>query len=100
MVRHVILWQLKDEYSEEEKKTIRQGIKEGLEGLVGEIPGLVELHIQTEYLPSSNVDAMLDSIMESPQALADYTVHPAHVAVATGKVRPFVKLRTVIDYEF
>ena len=33
MVRHVILWQLKDEYSEDEKQTIRKGIKEGLESL-------------------------------------------------------------------
>ena len=100
MVRHVILWQLKDEYSEDEKQTIRKGIKEGLEILVGQIPGLLELHVQTEFLTSSNVDAMLDSTMESPDALAAYTVHPAHVAVATGKVRPFVKLRTVMDYEF
>ena len=35
MVKHVILWQLKDEYSEEQKAEIRRGIKEGLEGLVG-----------------------------------------------------------------
>ena len=35
MVKHVILWQLKDEISDEEKKIIKKEIKEGLEGLVG-----------------------------------------------------------------
>ena len=38
MVKHVILWQLKDEYSAEEKAAIKAGIKEGLEGLVGKVP--------------------------------------------------------------
>ena len=33
MVKHVILWTLKDELSIEEKVRIKQGIKEGLESL-------------------------------------------------------------------
>ena len=60
MVKHIILWQLKDEFSEEEKAVIRAGIKEGLEGLAGKIPGLAEIKVQTEMLASSNVDVMLD----------------------------------------
>ena len=42
MVKHVILWTLKDEYSSKDKEEIKAGIKEGLEGLAGKIPGLVE----------------------------------------------------------
>ena len=34
MVKHIILWNLKDEFTEEQKADIRAGIKEGLEGLV------------------------------------------------------------------
>ena len=33
MVKHIILWTLKDEFSDEEKNTIKQGIKEGLESV-------------------------------------------------------------------
>ena len=33
MVKHVILWTLKDSLSDEEKKSVKAGIKEGLEGL-------------------------------------------------------------------
>ena len=38
MVRHVILWKLKEELSEEEKKTISADIKKNLEALVGVVP--------------------------------------------------------------
>lgn len=99
MVKHIILWQLKDEFSEEKKQEIRAGIKKGLEGLMGQIPGLLDIKVQAEFLPSSNVDVMLDSTFESEEALKGYAVHPAHVAVADGAVRPYTKTRACIDYE-
>ncbi len=99
MVKHVILWQLKDEFSEEEKVSIRAGIKEGLEGLAGKIPGLTEIKVQTDMLSSSNVDVMLDSTFVDEAALKGYAVHPAHVEVADIKVRPYTKTRACIDYE-
>lgn len=99
MVKHVILWQLKDEYSEEQKVEIRKGIKEGLEGLVGKVPGVISVHVQAEMLPTSNADVMLDCTVESFEALKAYAVHPEHVAVANGKVRPYTKSRTCIDFE-
>ena len=37
MVKHVILWTLKNEYSKEEKEAIKAEIKAGLEGLAGQI---------------------------------------------------------------
>ena len=99
MVKHVILWQLKDELSEMEKSAIMQEIKAGLEGLAGKIPGLVEVHVNINGLPSSTADLMLDTTFESAEALKGYSVHPAHVAVADGKVRPFTKTRVCLDYE-
>ena len=99
MVRHIILWTLKDEYSPEEKEDIRKGIKEGLEGLKGKIPGLIRIKVNTEGLASSNADLMLDSAFESEDALKGYSVHPEHVAVADSKVRPHVKIRSCMDYE-
>lgn len=99
MVRHVIVWTLKDEYSDEEKAQIRLGIKEGLEGLSGRIPGLSEIHVFTEGLPSSSGDAMLDSLFENEDALKAYSSNPLHVEVATTKVRPFVKVRSSFDFE-
>lgn len=99
MVKHIILWQLKDELTEEEKVNVRAGIKEGLESLAGKIPGLVEIKVQTEYLATSNADVMLDSTFEDEAALKGYAVHPEHVKVADEKVRPYTKSRVCMDYE-
>ena len=99
MVKHVILWNLKDEYNAEEKARIKAEIKESLEALVGKIPGLLEMHINIEGLPSSTADLMLDSTFESAEALKGYSTHPEHVAVADGKVRPFTATRACLDYE-
>ena len=98
MVKHVILWNLKDVYSEEEKSEIKAGIKEGLEGLMGKIPGLLHIRVNIRPLTSSNCDLMLDSSFEDEASLKGYAVHPAHVAVADGKVRPFTKSRVCMDY--
>ena len=70
MVRHVILWKLK-EMPDAEKAAVKAGIKEGLEGLAGKIPGLLDVRDST---------------------------HPAHVAVADGKVRPYTAVRTCLDF--
>lgn len=98
MVRHVILWQLKDELSPAEKQTILQNMKRELEGLVGTVPGLCELTVHIVGLSSSNADAMLESTLTNAESLAEYAVHPAHVAVADGFVRPFVKSRLCLDF--
>ena len=99
MVKHIIIWTLKDEYSNEEKAAIKAEIKAGLEGLKGKIDGLTDIKVYTEGLESSNGDLMLDSLFENEDALKGYSVHPAHVAVADGKVRPFAKIRSCFDFE-
>ncbi len=99
MVKHIILWQLKDEFTAEEKIEIKAGIKEGLESLKGKIPGLVDIRVQTESLASSTAEVMLDSTFEDEAALKGYSVHPEHVKVADGKVRPYTKTRSCLDFE-
>lgn len=98
MVKHIILWQLKEEFSQDEKNVIKAGIKEGLESLKGKIPGLVDIHVQTEYLGSSTAEVMLDSTFESEEALKGYSIHPEHVKVADEKVRPYTRSRSCLDY--
>ena len=99
MVRHIILWTLKDELSAEEKADAKKNIKAGLEGLKGKVPGIIEIKVHTEGLPSSNADLMLDSCFESEDALKGYAVHPEHVSVAENIVRPYSKTRTCLDFE-
>lgn len=99
MVKHIILWQLKEEFSDEQKSIIKENIKQGLEGLFGVVPGLVEIKVNIQPLQSSNADLILDSTFESESALKGYSIHPAHVKVADESVRPNVKTRICMDYE-
>lgn len=99
MVKHIILWTLKDEFSAEEKLKIKAGIKDGLEGLAGKIPGLLDIKVYTNGLESSNADLMLDSSFEDEAALKNYATHPEHVAAADSKVRPFTAIRSCLDFE-
>ncbi len=99
MVKHIILWKLKEDYSGEELNNIKAGIKQGLEDLQGKIPGLLEIKVYTDGLASSNMDVILDSAFESEEALKAYGIHPLHVEVANGKVRPFTEVRSCFDYE-
>ncbi len=99
MVKHVILWTLKEELTSQQKDEVKAGIKEGLEGLKDKVPGIVEIKVNINPLPSSNCDVMLDSTFTDEDALKGYAIHPEHVAVANGKVRPFTASRTCMDYE-
>ena len=99
MVKHIILWQLKDELNEKEAAEVKKGIKCGLESLKDKIPGLVDIQVRIEGLTSSNADVMLDSTFENEASLKGYSIHPEHVAVADNNVRPYTKNRVCMDYE-
>ncbi len=100
MVKHIILWTLNPSLSEEEKQNVKAGIKEGLEGLLGKVPGLTDVKVIIDgRLQSSNADVMLDSTLDSEEALKAYAVHPEHVAVADSKVSPYTVQRSCLDFE-
>ncbi len=98
MVKHIIIWTLK-EMPEDEKAKVKEGIKSGLEGLKGVIPQIKDIRVVIDHLPSSTGDLMLDSTFESAEDLAGYSKHPAHVAVANEKVRPYTANRACLDFE-
>ena len=96
MVKHIIIWNLKEEFNTSE---IKEGIKKGLTGLVGIVPGLLEVRVETEHLESSTGDVMLYSVFENEETLKGYSVHPEHVRVANSFVRPYTCGRACFDYE-
>ena len=96
MVKHIILWKLKEEHNND---MVKQGIKDGLESLKGVIPGLIEIVVERKPLPSSNADVMLYSVFDSQNSLKNYSVHPAHVNVANTFVRPYTAERVCMDFE-
>lgn len=99
MVKHIILWKLRDSIVGAEREQVLLDIKNGLEGLVGIVPGLQNVHVQiANRIDTSNADIMLDCTLEDEQALRAYAIHPAHVEVANTKVRPYTEVRTCLDF--
>lgn len=99
LVRHIILWNLKEEYSDSEKEKIKKNIKSELEGLKGKIPGLLDIKVHISGLSSSTADLMLETPFENAEALKGYAVNSEHVHVADTFVRPFTALRSCLDFE-
>jgi hypothetical protein len=97
MVRHIIVWKLKEEIKE--KSELKQRIKESLEGLVGKIPGLIKMKIMIHPFSSSNGDLSMDSYFDSYESLKQYQTNPLHVEIANHLVRPNVEQRLSFDTE-
>jgi hypothetical protein len=99
MVKHIILWNFKEELTPQQRQENAMKIKQGLEGLKDKIEGIVCIEVITNHLESSNAEIMLDSTFIDEQALKNYQVHAEHVHCATNIVRPVVCNRMCIDYE-
>ena len=97
MVKHQIIWKFKDGI--EKTDQVAQAIKTALEGLVGKIEGLTQMHILTNPFPVSSGDIMMDSTFTDKQALDNYQTHPLHQEIANGLVCPVMAQRLSFDYE-
>ncbi len=98
MIKHIIIWDLKDGLSEGEKAECSAKIKNDLEGLLGVVEGLQDVRVYTDLLPSSNGDITLECLLNDEATLAAYAVHPAHVAVKEY-IGTVVKGRKCADFE-
>jgi hypothetical protein len=94
MVTHMVFWKLKEDDCKEENARC---IKEGLEALVGVVPGLLEMRVGLN-VNGGEYDLALCSRFESAAALHGYETHPEHL-----RVRAFVKRvvvgRAAVDFE-
>lgn len=98
MVKHIIIWNFKEELTADKRAVAAAKIKEGIEGLLGQIEGLTDIKVYTNPLASSSGDLILDSTFVDEEALKGYQVNPKHVEVATY-VRSQVGSRACFDYE-
>ena len=97
MVKHIILWKLKSEFSAEQKAEAKTECKRRLESLNGKIDGMLSLSVIIDGCDSSNADMMLDSAFETEEALAGYQVNPLHQEAA-GYARSVVENRLCLDF--
>lgn len=98
MVKHIVMWKLKEEAHGNNKATNAQLIKEKLEDLSGKIDGLLNIEVGIDFLGENNFDVVLYSELEDRASLDTYQNHPLHQAVLPF-VREAVSARHAVDYE-
>ena len=98
MVRHIVVWRLKNTpNAEQTAKTI----KEKLEALKGKISVIEDIEVGINFNETEAAsDLVLVSTFKSEEDLNTYINHPEHKAVGAEYVRPNVSERRVVDYEF
>ena len=100
MIKHIVLWKLKDEAEGKSRQENALKLKNELENLNGKIPGLLHLEVGININKQSkdDSDVILYSVFEDINALEKYYPHPEH-----KKIVPFAQAirseRRVIDYE-
>lgn len=77
MVRHIVLFQLKDKSRENLEKTVAL-----LRGMEGKIEGMVSLEVGIDFLRSErSCDIALNTLFADRAALDAYQEHPVHLPV-------------------
>jgi hypothetical protein len=99
MIKHIILWRLKDFAEGSTKQENMLKVKKMLEEMRGKIPGMLKLEVGLNFESSDSAsDISLYTEFESREALDAYQIHPVHI-----KVKEFIPLvrteRRVVDYE-
>ena len=92
MVKHIVVYTLKEGVNKPEAIEI---IRSQLEPLVGVIPGLTHMEIRATF--QGGMDYALYSEFESKEALVNYAKHPAHL-VAKEHFWHFLDTRVAADY--
>lgn len=92
MVKHIVLYRLKENVDKEAAVKLIASV---LEPLVGKIPGLLHLEIRRAY---NGMDYALYSEFESREALSAYSVHPLHLEAKTH-FSHLLETRVAADYD-
>ncbi len=99
MIKHIVMWTLKDEAEGAGKAANAQNMKELLSALLGLIPVVRELEVGVDVFAATPAcDVILYTAFDTRADLDAYQVHPEHLRVV-GFVKQVVASRSVVDYE-
>lgn len=100
MVRHIVMFKLKEFTSPAKKLEKMQAIKSGLESLIDVIDVLRLIRVDFNCNPDEAWDLILTTELDSLEDVKTYAIHPAHVAVAKELIGPYKADRACVDYEY
>lgn len=100
MIKHIVMWTLKDGAEGADKAANAAKMKSLLEALPGLIPVIRELEVSTDVFAAAPApcDVLLYSTFDSRADLDTYQAHPEHQKVVAF-VKQVVATRAMVDYE-
>ncbi|EGT3616974.1 Dabb family protein [Clostridium perfringens] len=99
MIKHIVMWKLKDEAEGNSKAENAKIIKDSLEDLQGKFKEIVSLEVGIDVNKSEQAyDIVLYSTFNSLEDLDSYQKNPDHVK-AGSFVKKVASSRVVVDYE-
>ena len=98
MVKHIVLFKLKNELSAETRTEVMNSFKQGIENLVGRIEEIRSIEVGFNCNADEAWQICLNATFDTMDALRTYATHPLHLAVA-GALKPHVEARSCVDYE-
>ena len=99
MIKHIVLFKMRDDIEAEHKETELQVIKAGLEALLGIVPSLRSMEVGINMNPAEKFDLALISTFDDMEGLNAYAVHPDHLAVGK-RIKAMLDVRACNDFEF
>ena len=96
MVKHIVMWKLKEFAEGADKKANAIKMKKMLEALRGVIPGAYKMEVGINYNPAG-YDVVLYSEFNDHDALEGYQIHPEHLRVKEF-IHKVISDRAVADY--
>ena len=98
MIRHIVMWKLKDFPQAEIKALNAAKLKDELYALKKEIVQIKALNVGINLNPENEYDMVLEVIFDNFDDLMTYQKHPAHLRVVEF-LKTIRDLKAAIDYE-
>lgn len=99
MIKHIVLWKLKDSVDGRPKPETARQLKAALEGLKGKIKEIQALEVGINFNPADTAsDLSLYTEFKTQEDLDQYQKHPEHLKVVE-LVKKATAERRVSDYE-
>ena len=100
MIRHIVMFKLKEFATPADKQAKMQEIKTGLEALADKIDVLRMIRVDFNVNPAETWDIILNTELNTLEDVNTYANHPEHVAVAKCIIGPVKADRACVDYEY
>ncbi len=97
MIKHIVIFRLKEELPAAEKQEVMNCFKRGIEALPAVIPCIKDIHVGFNINSEEQCDICLESSFATLEDVHTYAAHPAHRAVA-GALIPHVAFRSCVDF--